>query len=231
MRDQKLSVVLRLFAALIVGLAISVIALKARHIFPITEASPPWLGAFITHSFMWLLSVLIIILLTKGKMARYGFSKGRFRLTGKIFLWVIPMAILSVIGFMATRSGAEVRPGLGLSHLQSIVFIWIYASIAEEVFTRGLLQSFLSPLVRYGIDLSKKLRLSLPVLFSGLYFGLMHIVAIEKMGAPVIVFAAFLGIVAGYYREKTESLMPAIIVHALFNIGGSLPMWVLSWLF
>jgi membrane protease YdiL (CAAX protease family) len=230
MQDKGKGAIFRLPIALVLGLVISLISLKGRHIFPITESSPEWLGAFITHSFMWLLSVLIIILLTKGKMAEYGFTKGSFRLTGKIFLWIIPTAILSIVGFFALRSGADVKPGLGFAPLQTIIFVWIYASVAEEIFTRGLLQSFLSPLTRYGINLSGKLRLSLPVLFSGLYFGLMHIVAIDKMGPPVILLATLLGIVAGYYREKTESLIPAIIIHALFNIGGSLPMWILSWL-
>jgi membrane protease YdiL (CAAX protease family) len=164
-------------------------------------------------------------------MRDYGFSRGIFQLRGKIFLWFIPMAIVSIMGFLASRSGAEIKESLGFSYLQDIIFIWIYASICEEIFARGLLQSFLSPLMGYGINLSKNLRLSLPVLFSGLYFGLMHIVAIEKMGPPVIVFTTFLGIVAGYHREKTGSLIPAIIIHALFNIGGMLPMWLLSWLF
>ena len=59
----------------------------------------------------------------------------------------------------------------------------------------------------------------------------MHIVAIDKMGPPVIVLTSLLGIVAGYYREKTGSLIPAIIIHALFNIGGMLPMWLLTWFF
>ena len=231
MKDQKLPAYLRLLTVLIMGLAISIVTLKAPDIFKVTETSPPWLSAFITHTFMWILTILITILLTKGEIRNYGFTKGKFRLSPKIFLWVIPTAILSVIGFIASRSGEDVKEILELSHLQDIIFIWIYASICEEVFTRGLLQSFLSPLTRYGINLSKKLRLSLPVLFSGLYFGMMHIVAIDKMGPPVILFATLLGIITGYYREKTESLIPAIIIHALFNIGGMLPMWLLSWLF
>ncbi len=217
--------------ALFMGLAISIITLKGRGIFPLTETSPPWLGAFITHSFMWILSVLIALILAKGKLKNYGFTKGKFRLTPRIFLWVIPTAILSVIGFIASRSVQDIKGGFGLSQLQDIIFVWIYASITEEIFTRGLLQSFLSPLTGYGINLSKKLRLSLPVIFSGLFFGMMHIVAIDKMGPPVIIFTSVLGIIAGYYREKTESLIPAIIIHALFNIGGMLPMWLLSWLF
>jgi membrane protease YdiL (CAAX protease family) len=189
------------------------------------------MSGFITHTFMWILSVLIALILTKGKLKNYGFTRGKFQLSGRIFLWVIPMAILSVIGFIASRSGQDIKGGFGLSHLQDIIFVWIYASIAEEVFTRGLLQSYLSPLARYGINLSKKLRLSLPVLFSGLFFGMMHIVAIDKMGPPVIIFTSVLGIIAGYYREKTESLIPAIIIHALFNIGGMLPRWLLTRLF
>jgi membrane protease YdiL (CAAX protease family) len=230
MKDQKLPAYLRLLVALVMGLAISIVALKAPGIFKLTETSPHWLSAFITHTFMWILSFLIIILLTRGKIGEYGFTRGRFRLTGKIFLWAIPTAVLSVMGFFASRAGQDVNEVLKVSYLEDIAFVWIYASICEEVFTRGLLQSFLSPLTRYGISLSRKLRLSLPVLFSGLYFGMMHIVAIDKMGPPVILFASALGIVAGYYREKTESLIPAIIIHALFNIGGMLPMWILSWL-
>jgi membrane protease YdiL (CAAX protease family) len=45
-----------------------------------------------------------------------------------------------------------------------------------------------------------------------------------------IVLATFLGIVAAYYRESTGSLLPAILVHALFNIGGTLPLWAVEWL-
>jgi membrane protease YdiL (CAAX protease family) len=231
MKNQKLPAYLRLSIVLLMGLAISIVTLKAPDIFKVTETSPPWLSAFITHTFMWVFSILITILLTKGKIGEYGFTRGKFRLTGKIFLWVIPTAILSVMGFIASRSGEEVKEILELPHLEDIIFVWIYASICEEVFTRGLLQSFLSPLTKYGFTLFRRWRLSLPVLFSGLYFGMMHIVAINKMGPLVILFASALGIIAGYYREKTESLISAIIIHALFNIGGMLPMWLLSWLF
>ncbi len=220
----------RLPLALILGLAISVVTLAVPRLLGITQAGPAWLGAFITHSCMWILSIAVILLLNHGSLTNYGFTKGSFRLGGKIFLWVIPTAVLSVLGFVATRMGAPAKPGLGFSPLQSIVFVWIYASTVEEIFTRGLLQSYLSPLTGYGINLSKKLHLSLPVLFSGLYFGLMHVVAINKLGPPVIVLTTLLGLVAGYYREKTGSLIPAIIIHALFNVGGMLPMWLLSWL-
>ncbi len=138
------------------------------------------------------------------------------------------------MGFVASRSGGEVQEVVELSKFQDIIFVWIYASISEEIFTRGLLQSFLSPLTKYGVGLFNRWRLSVPVLFSGLYFGFMHIVLIHRLGPGVlfvIILTSLLGIIAGYYREKTQSLIPGIIIHALFNVGGMLPMWLLSWMF
>ena len=129
MKDQSPKGLLRIPAALLMGLAISIISLKAPGIFQVTEASPSWLGAFITHSFMWMLSLLAILLLIRGRLRDYGFAKGEYRFTPKIFLWVIPTAVLSVMAFLATRGGAQVKEGLGLSPLESIIFVWFSDSL------------------------------------------------------------------------------------------------------
>jgi membrane protease YdiL (CAAX protease family) len=230
MKNQGLFAGARLLAALCMGLAISVITLHLTGLFSISEDNfVP--SSFVTHTLMWILSVALICVLSKGQLRNYGFSKAKFRLTPKIFLWMVPMAILSVLGFMGSRLAGEGELINGLVVLQDILFIWIYASISEEIFTRGLLQSFLSPLTKYGFMLVKRWRISLPVLFSGLFFGAMHIVLLKTMGPAVIMvmtMSAGLGIVAGYHREKTDSLIPAIIIHGLFNVGGALPMWLLS---
>jgi membrane protease YdiL (CAAX protease family) len=73
----------------------------------------------------------------------------------------------------------------------------------------------------------------MPVIVSALFFGAMHLVLVKSMGlaaVPIILVVVFLGLVAARYRERTGSLLPAIIVHALFNIGGTLPIWVIQWL-
>jgi len=233
MKNQKLLAISRVLVALLMGLAISVITLQLTRLFSLSEDGfiP---SSFVTHTFMWLLSLIIIYILTKGKPQEYGFTKGDFHLTPKIFLWVVPTGILSALNFIGSRLTGEIEQANALLYLKDILFIWIYASICEEIFTRGLLQSFLSPLTKYGFMLAKKWRISLPVLFSGLYFGAMHIVLVTRIGPAVIVvmtMAAGLGIVAGYHREKTDSLIPAIIIHGLFNIGGALPMWLLTCLF
>ena len=130
--------------------------------------------------------------------------------------------------------GAGIRgagPAAGFTKLQIIVFVWIYASICEETLVRGLLQTLLSRTANAGAAIRHWL--SMPVVVSGLFFGAMHLVLVKQIGAkavPVILLAICLGLIAAHYREKTGSLLPAFIVHALFNIGGTLPMWAILWL-
>jgi membrane protease YdiL (CAAX protease family) len=44
----------------------------------------------------------------------------------------------------------------------------------------------------------------------------------------IVLFAFLLGIIAGYHREKSGSLAPAIIVHMFANIGGSIAGFLIS---
>ena len=151
-------------------------------------------------------------------------------MTPTILLWGIPTSVLSVLQFVASRSGAPTQEILNLTRGQTILFIWIYASTCEEIFVRGLLQGYLAPLERHKITLVGK-QISAPVPLCAIFFGAMHVVLWPRIGPQAIVpmiLATGLGLVAGYYREKTGSLLPAIFVHALFNVGGSLPGWVLT---
>ena len=74
-----------------------------------------------------------------------------FRLRPEFFLWLVPMlaiAALQVIGSPAGASPSGPRPGANGSPVAVILTIWIYASICEEIFARGPLQSWLSPLAQ-----------------------------------------------------------------------------------
>ena len=42
------------------------------------------------------------------------------------------------------------------------------------------------------------------------------------------VFTLAIGVTAGIYRERTGSLVPAVLVHTMANIGGTLPVMVLQ---
>jgi len=187
-------------------------------------------SSFVTHSLMLALSVAAMWLISKGQLDLYGFTKGAYEFSPRILLWVLPTAVLAIVGAVASH-GKVPRSFLELTKPQAIVFVWLYASICEEVLTRGLLQTLLNRDAKVGAVGSPWL--SMPVLVSGLFFGAMHIVLVKRLGVgavPVILLATCLGLVAAHYREKTGSLLPAIIIHALFNIGGTLPLWAIQWL-
>lgn len=182
--------------------------------------------SLITHSILLVLSVVLAFWFSHGRLADFGFTRGTYRFTPRFLLLILPTATLSLLQYSAVGSGAHYPPGVK-SLPELIVLVWIYASVCEEVFVRGFLQSALTQWTQRRFMLIGRRSLSLPVLLGAVFFGAMHIVLWPKLGALALVpmiLATLLGIVAGYYREKTGSLLPAILVHALFNIGGSLPL-------
>lgn len=80
----------------------------------------------------------------------------------------------------------------------------VIAPFAEEVFFRGICQTALAHLFR---------RRWIPVLLVGLVFGFAHADQ-PQFVAPLVV----LGLVLGYVYERSGSLVPAITLHALFNL-------------
>ena len=123
--------------------------------------------------------------------------------------------------------GGEVESHFALevmSPLQVFLFIFIYASVAEEVLFRGFLQNILKPLKNKGIKLFKR-HISVPVMISAVAFSLAHLTLIAS-GANnffivrILIFTAVLGLIAGYYQEKYENNAYAIIVHMGGNFMG-----------
>ncbi len=145
------------------------------------------------------------------------------------------MSVLATLQVTDPAPGACVsvpESGINGSPVAVILIIWIYASIYEEIFTRGLLLSWLSPPARHRIRAGRSV-LSIPVLTSALAFSAMHVVLWPMLGPATLIVmfpACILGLIAGHYRHKTASLIPAILIHAFFDIGGTLPSWISPWL-
>ncbi len=187
--------------------------------------------------FMLFFSILFIFLLNGGKLKGFGFvMPTKFRY-GKFTLTVISISIASFVFGMVvfiiflnslfpveSIGGSTVGFSEGESIVEMILTVWIWSSLCEEVLTRGLLYGTIQHLA------SKKfLRLSLPVWISGLFFGYMHSRLITfGMSFWFVAFIVFnttvIGLVAGYYREKSGSLFPAFLAHFLANIVGYFPM-------
>ncbi|KPJ61463.1 MAG: hypothetical protein AMJ46_01910 [Latescibacteria bacterium DG_63] len=217
---------------LVLGLASFVASSKGLR--GLTENSG-WLSAGATIQVMILATSLVLILaISRGKVTRYGFRlPTREQIRGTLVFGSIAAVtvhvLLAIFWRLCPTSGNH--PGLtGASFLHIVIVVWILASISEETLHRGLIQSFLHPLKEQGVSLLS-IRLSLPVLVAALLFGLMHIMLLT-MGADgffvggVVGSATVLGLVAGYYREKSGSILPAILVHVLFNAYGDIAQYL-----
>lgn len=188
--------------------------------------------------FMLIFSLLFILIVNNGSLKDYGFNKPeKIKI---IRLILISTAIIIVaglvgnalfIGFLKNlfpQENSEMGfPKVG-SIVEMILTIWIWSSICEEVLTRGLIQSFMKNQTSI-----KFLKLSLPVWISGIFFGMMHF-SLLKMNMDIwfVSFIVFnttaVGLLAAYYREKTKSIYPAIFIHFLANVIGSLPAIIMG---
>jgi membrane protease YdiL (CAAX protease family) len=185
------------------------------------------------------LSLVLIALLSGWTFKGYGFKRTR---AGKVLKPVLISAtvsfvliVLTMVALMATGGPpgeGDQQPGSGGGLLKQILSIWVLASVCEEVFNRGLVLGFLGPLSAYGVRFLKQ-RITLPVAISAIGFGIGHLCLLGAMDTRLVVFAVIsatvLGFIAGYHREKTGSLLPAIAVHMTFNIvGGTISLILTS---
>jgi len=213
------SYLLGLLAVLAGALCVSVLVSLRKD----PSVSATYVGVAANHTGMLAASLVLILILSRGRPASYGLRwPTRFAL--------LPLALLSVGITAAARVVAKLLPGQGLTFTQDysfpqmVLLVWIYASVAEETLARGLIQGHLAPLSARGVTLGR-LRVSVPVLAAAVFFAAMHL-GLFTMGIDastvlqIFVFAFFMGLVAGHYRERTGSLLPAMLAHTLANAAG-----------
>ncbi len=127
--------------------------------------------------------------------------------------------LLGIAAAWSTGHTHEAGPltGLSIPVWLSFVYFGAGAPIQEEIIFRGLLQSTLARSLAPQSPSGHAAPLIVAVLF-----GAIHIVV-----GPVTAICAFvLGMVAGELRHRSGSVMPAVVVHALFNFCGI--VWMLS---
>ena len=116
------------------------------------------------------------------------------------------------------------KPPFDVSHFAPwmiVLYFLIGASVQEEIVFRGLIQSMVERQWKVSFSLIGG-SLSGAVAFSAALFGVIHL----ESGAIVAFGAIILGLVAGELRRRSDSLLPAIIVHALFNAADA--FWALK---
>jgi len=104
----------------------------------------------------------------------------------------------------------------GFAPWKIVLYFLIGASIQEEIIFRGLIQTMVERRWKISFPLVGG-SISGAVAFSAALFGVIHL----ESGEIVTLGAIILGLVAGELRRRSGSLLPAIIVHALFNAADA----------
>ena len=183
-----------------------------------------WLQQVLLKSTLIALSLVAIKYMLKISLADAGFRKPIIKLKkAKIIFSGMGLGALStILIFFTPAEGVPLVKQLNILEFLLIVVIW--SSIAEEILIRGFVQSYLKPFEQQKIKFLKT-QFSVPVITSALVFSGMHLsllfIEVDYYTVVFTVIATFLlGLLAGVYREKYNSITPAIIAHMSFNIGG-----------
>ena len=169
-------------------------------------------------------SILIYFFNKKGII---DFNIGKVNAKQIIYPILLPVFLVILSEFIIILGGNEGHPAIdSMSNMQMFFIIVLLASLSEELLFRGFLQNMLEPIKSFGIKILK-IKLSLPVIISGILFGLMHF-GIMSMGASfdfavqIVIAAMIMGMIAGYYQEKYNNFSYALIVHVTSNLIGLL---------
>jgi len=228
-----LSILFAIAVAVVVFLAAN---LTGRYLKPLIQ---PFIGDSF-YSFNIIFKIILFVyalaaylLINKGSLRNFGFKKAEsyslwklvYRTTGLTFASLITGAVI-FIGILGHLFPVEKSVGFDQpsSILQLIMVIWIGSSFAEEVFVRGLLQGLLNHLQHIMVG-----KISIAVLISGVFFGMMHLSLLFAgksiwFVCHIVLFTTALGLLAAWYREKYNSIWPAFFIHVLANILGGLPI-------
>lgn len=223
------STISRIITALVVGIIIFFVAIYLPKVFLEGVIAP----VAATQALELILSLLAIAILGGARFAEYGFCRpqGDYLATANIPRIAI-MAVVAVVLGMAATSAVLITGAVGnpiikkMNIFQIMLFVWIFSSIIEEIFTRGFIQSHIARATSASIRLVF-FRVEIPVLIGALAFASMHLVLLRSgAGAATLLiilpFTFFVGLLAGHERSRSASLIPAIGVHMLANIGGLL---------
>jgi membrane protease YdiL (CAAX protease family) len=178
----------------------------------------------VTLSIELLLSVIAIMLFNKQLSFRVAMPALKTIIKPVALALAVTIVInisLTVITKLLGQKIETPKALLGLSPVQVILFVFFYASIAEELLFRGFLLNFLKPLEQRNIAFFKR-KISVPVIISAIAFGLAHLVLLHTdvsglFICRIIIFTTCLGLVAGYYQEKYSNHIYAVMMHMAGN--------------
>ncbi len=166
---------------------------------------------------LYILLSLIVAGLT-GNLSRLGLSLNASLSLIGLF---VAVAVGLPLAFAASKLGGDYRPSFFPENFrEKLILALIFAPLGEEILFRGLLEGMLLT----SLDLWSA------VVIPALLFSMVHAIPFSDSPRPfllsLLMSALILGLLAGYLRAVSNSLLPAIAVHVGFNLAGNLVDWL-----
>ena len=111
----------------------------------------------------------------------------------------------------------------------AIVYFYLLVALSEEILFRGYIQSRLNsvfdrPNRFFGISWGFGL------VISSVFFGLWHLgLKSGTLEWPHVLWTVFAGLILGFVREKSESIIAPAILHGIINYGPQAILFYLFW--
>jgi membrane protease YdiL (CAAX protease family) len=171
--------------------------------------------------------VLILVALTGWKLLGRPFREMGWR---KADWWNRSYLVWFVIAAISMMAASVAAIFLGFRHpiasqmsfLQIVLVIWLLSSFSEEVYVRGLVQSWVAGgQEKSGITSALEPPIvSSALLFAALHGSLLWSPAGVKGGLTIVLATLGVGWACAVLRTQSSSLLPAIACHIVGNVAG-----------
>ena len=202
-------------------------------------AAMPWLVHYIDHAVMLAIALVLIAWLSKGRIAEYGLQwpQNKSYVLAAI-AWGVFFGVLMTLVDYLPQILNHIPPPDNLSLTAISIVGWmgfegVFVGFSEEIPFRGLLQTFLMQRTSGRVRLGK-FDMHVAGIILALLFALAHASNFSTrpfwfaLGQQIYAFA--LGILYAYWREKSGSVLAAVIGH---NVGDGVEYileFLMTWL-
>jgi len=171
--------------------------------------------------FLWIALTLFGANFKSSELARFGIMLPKL----KSWLWPVLLALIIfppfTIGYFKVWGLPPAFPNVvETAKIFAIQFVWV--AIPEEMFFRGYMQTKMYERYPNGLNILG-VRVGWAIVITSALFAGGHVVTKPHIARLAIFFPA---IIFGWLREKTNSVFPAALFHALCNtLTGSFEWW------
>jgi membrane protease YdiL (CAAX protease family) len=128
-------------------------------------------------------------------------------ITDRLF-WLAIMAGLIVSVLLSANNLTQLPQGMSLSGLLSLL---LWYPLIEELAFRGVVQGTLA---NHFAGRRTRLGISVANLIATFAFVLWHLL---YQAIPIIIVLALPSLVYGFFRDRYQSLLPALLLHGFYN--------------